>query len=50
MKNEEKLSPKALKKHEASESAEFEKTEDLPMKKKDKVKKMKTSDGYMVAK
>ena len=45
--DEEKLSPKALKKHEASESKSFEKKEDaMPMKKK-KSKKIPTSDGYM---
>ena len=44
--DEEKLSPKALKKHEASESKSFEKKEDMPMKKK-KSKRISTSDGYM---
>jgi len=48
--DEEKLSPKELKKHEASESPAFEKKEDAPVKKKGKkaVKKMPTSDGYMM--
>lgn len=51
MKNEEKLSPKALKKHEATESKAVEDVEDMPVKKGKMVKKMKkmaTSDGYMM--